>query len=84
MEEPGATGAAALASFLPIIVLMLPLAIGNYFLARRIDGASPVLWLVLSLIPIVNFVFYYYIAYKVVFAVLDHLRALRAGRAPGA
>jgi hypothetical protein len=81
MDEPGA--AATLISFLPLMIIGIPFAIGNYFLARRIDGASPVLWFVLSIIPFVNFVFFYYVGYKVVFAVLDHLRAMR-GREAGA
>ena len=83
MDETGAAGA-ALFSFLPFLMIGIPLAIGNYFLARRIDGASPVLWCILSIVPIVNFVFFYYVGYKVLFAVLDHLRALRGGRSAGA
>ena len=82
MDETGA--AATLISLLPLMIIGIPLAIGNYFLARRIDGASPVLWFVLSIIPFVNFVFFYYVGYKVVFAVLDHLRAMRGGREAGA
>ena len=74
----GAGAAGGLISFVPIILISIPIAIGNFFLAKRIDGASPVLWLILSLIPVVNFVFWYYIAYKVVFSVLDHLRAIRS------
>ena len=71
-----APGAEALASLLPLLLISIPIAIGNYFLAKRIDGASPVAWLVLSLIPLVNFAFWYYIAYKVVFNVLDLERLL--------
>ncbi len=59
--------------FVPFALIGIAFAIGNYFLARRIDGASPVLWAVLSLIPGVNLIFFYYVAYKVVFAVLDRL-----------
>jgi len=64
--------------FMPLLVwfiIGIGLAIGNYFLARRL-GANQVLWAVLSLIPIVNFVFVYYVGYRVVFAVLDRLAAL--------
>jgi hypothetical protein len=67
-----------------MIIISIPFAIGNFFLARRIDGGSPVLWLVLSIIPIVNFLFIYYVGYKVVFTVLDHLRALGGCREAGA
>ena len=66
------------AGLLPLVLLMIPLAIGNFFLARRIDGASPVLWVILTLIPGVNAIFMYYVGYKVVFTVLDRLRTLRA------
>lgn len=69
---------ASAVGFLPLVLLMIPLAIGNFFLARRIDGASPVLWAILSPIPMVNGLFLYYVGYKVVFTVLDRLRALRA------
>ncbi len=67
---------------LPLIIFSLPLAIGNFFLARRIDNAVPVQWLILTLIPIVNLIFLYYITYKVVFAILDRLNALLARKGP--
>lgn len=56
-------------------VIGIPIAFGNAFLARRL-GKSAALWAILSIIPIVNFVFVYYIAYKVVYAVLDRLAGL--------
>lgn len=71
-------GAIFALSLFPLFVFMVPFAIGNFFLARRIDGASPVLWVILTLIPGVNAIFFYYVGYKVVFTVLDRLRALRA------
>jgi hypothetical protein len=56
-------------------LLFIPLAIGNYFLAGRL-GRNPVLWAVLTVIPIVNFVFLYVAMYRVVFYVLDRLNEL--------
>ena len=53
-------------------VLGIGLAIGNYFLAHRLN-ANPTLWAVLSLIPLVNFVFFYYVGYRVIYAILDRL-----------
>lgn len=53
-------------------LLGIPFAFGNAFLARRL-GKSVALWAILSIIPIVNFVFIYYIAYTVIYAVLDRL-----------
>jgi TRAP-type mannitol/chloroaromatic compound transport system permease large subunit len=61
--------------FVPLLVFTIPLAIGNAFLARRL-GRSVALWVILSLIPGINFIFFYYVAYIVVFAVLDRLKAI--------
>ena len=61
--------------FAPLVlwaVFGIGFAIGNFFLARRLN-ANPTLWAVLSLIPAVNFVFMYYVGYRVVYAVLDRL-----------
>jgi hypothetical protein len=62
-------------TFLPLLIWTLigiPLAVGNAFLARRLDR-SVALWVILSIIPGVNVVFFYYIVYVVVFRVLDRL-----------
>jgi len=77
---PGFIMMQLLALTLPLVIVSLPLAIGNFFLARRIDHAVPVQWLILTLIPIVNLIFLYYVAYKVVFAILDRLKALQANK----
>jgi TRAP-type mannitol/chloroaromatic compound transport system permease large subunit len=61
--------------FVPLLVFTIPLAIGNAFLARRL-GRSVAWWVILSLIPGINFIFFYYVAYIVVFAVLDRLKAI--------
>jgi hypothetical protein len=66
---------------LPIIIVMvalwIALAVGNGFIARAL-GKSVVLWVILSLIPIVNYFFYIYIVYAVVLGVLHRLNAIAA------
>ncbi|MEP4379966.1 MAG: hypothetical protein ABJ215_09890 [Alphaproteobacteria bacterium] len=61
--------------FLPFVIFMIPFAIGNYFLAGRM-GRNQVLWVVLTLIPVVNFIFIYYVMYVVVLYILDKLNKL--------
>ena len=58
-------------------------AIGNGFVAARL-GKSVVLWVVLSLIPGVNFFFLYYVFYAIVIGVLRRLNAIadKIGAAP--
>jgi hypothetical protein len=65
-----------LISLLPLAVITIPLAIGNFFLSKRL-GRSAAVWLVLSIIPGVNIVFMYYVIYTVVFEILDRLEVLR-------
>jgi hypothetical protein len=72
--------------FVPLLLISIPFAVGNAFLARRL-GKSVALWVVLSLIPGVNFLFFYYVAYIVIYSMLDRLRAIgddvrRVGAAP--
>jgi len=57
------------------IALWIALAVGNGFIARAL-GKSVVLWVILSLIPIVNYFFYINIAYAVVLGVLHRLNAI--------
>ena len=59
------------------VVLAVALAIGNGFIARAL-GKSVVLWVILSLIPVVNVFFYYYIGYAVVLGILHRLNAITA------
>jgi hypothetical protein len=59
-------------SFLPLLIIFVGLAIGNYFIAGRM-GRNKILWVVLTLIPIVNFIFMYYVIYAVILYVLDKL-----------
>ncbi|WP_424933075.1 hypothetical protein [Amaricoccus macauensis] len=78
MEPPAVDPAIhMLLSFLPLVLLTIPFAIGNFFLARRIEGASPAIWVISSLIPFANMLFMYYVLYRVIYAVLDYLREIR-------
>jgi hypothetical protein len=66
---------------LPVLIVMIALwiavAVGNGFIARAL-GKHVVLWVVLSLIPIVNYFFYIYIVYAVILGVLHRLNAITA------
>jgi hypothetical protein len=61
-----------LIQFVPFLLLSIPFAIGNGYLAARL-GRNAVVWVVLSLIPLVNYVFFIYVAYQVVFFIVDRL-----------
>jgi len=66
---------------LPVLVVMvalwIALAVGNGFIARAL-GKHVALWVILSLIPIVNYFFYIYIAYSVVLGILHKLNAMQS------
>jgi hypothetical protein len=69
-------------SLAPFIVIGIPFAVANSYLAPRL-GKSGALWAVLSLIPVFNFVFIWYAIYRMAFSVLDRLTALeRRGLPP--
>lgn len=68
---------ASIPFFTVMLLLWLGMAIGNGFLARRL-GHSVVLWVVLSLVPVVNYFFYLYVGYVVVLGILKRLDALQA------
>ena len=70
----GPQGVDIFASFLPFLIIFVGLAIGNYFIADRM-GRNKIVWVVLTLIPIVNFIFMYYVIYAVIIYVLDKLNA---------
>ena len=67
-------------SLLPFLIISIPFACANYFLAKRL-GKSPMTWAVLSLIPLFSWGFNIYVWYTTAFTVLDRLAALSAGRA---
>jgi len=62
--------------FTVMLLLWLGMAIGNGFLAHRL-GHSVALWVVLSLIPAVNYFFYIYVGYAVLLGILKRLDALQ-------
>jgi len=51
------------------------LALGNAGIAGRL-GKSKALWVILSIVPLVNIFFMYYVFYQVVYGVLDRLPPL--------
>lgn len=70
------TGVELIMSFLPLFLLTLPVAIGAVYLAPKM-GANRWLWLILLLIPIVNFFVMYVFLFRVMGAVLDRLNAIQ-------
>ena len=60
-----------------LIALWIALAVGNGFIARAL-GKSVVLWVILSLIPIINSFFYIYIVYAVVLGILHKLNMIQS------
>ncbi len=64
-----------LMTFLPIFLMSIPFAIGAYFVAERM-GRSQALWVVLTLIPFVNFFFYIYAMFAILLYVLDRLNGV--------
>ncbi|HWE75631.1 MAG TPA: hypothetical protein VG328_20900 [Stellaceae bacterium] len=59
------------------VALWIALAVGNGFIARALNK-HVVLWVILSLIPVVNVFFYIYIFYAVVLGILHRLNAITA------
>lgn len=69
------TSADFLIQIAPLIILMLPIAIGAFYLAPKI-GANRWLWLILLLIPFVNFAVFWVFIFLVAGRVLDRLNAI--------
>ena len=59
------------------VALWIALAVGNGFIAREL-GKHVALWVILSLIPVVNVFFYIYIFYAVILGILHRLNAITA------
>ena len=66
--------------FLILLGIYIAVAIANGYLAARLGRNVPV-WVILSLIPVVNVFFYLYMGYTVLFFVIDRLKQISA-RAP--
>ncbi len=61
---------------MPIFVLLvISVAIGAGFVAQRV-GRKPWLWVVLSLVPLVNIFFFIYATFTVILYALDRLNDL--------
>jgi hypothetical protein len=62
-----------------LFAIYVAVAIANGNLAARLDR-SVALWVVLSLIPIVNVCFYIYVFYVVLFFAIDRLKLIQPAR----
>ena len=65
-----------LVSLLPLLLMSIPFTFGFNLIAKRI-GRNRVVWTVLSLIPIINYLFWAYGMFIVLFYILDALNDLR-------
>lgn len=75
MEQPS-----LIASFLPVLILQSFFAIFIYVLTRRMK-ISPILPLILSIIPSLGFFYFmYFFYYKVFKVVFDRLEQLELGK----
>lgn len=61
--------------FLFLLTIYIAIAVANGNLAARLGRSVP-LWVVLSLIPIVNVGFYIYVLYAVLFFMIDRLKLI--------
>ena len=77
MDSDYGSYAPSLPVLIVLIALWIGLAVGNGFIARAL-GKHVALWVILSLIPIVNYFFYIYIVYAVVLGILHRLNAITA------
>ncbi len=64
--------------FLPFIVIGIPFAIGSVVVgyAARVPIPWLVLWFVLSLVPLVNYFFFMFLAFYIVVHVIKRLQRL--------
>jgi hypothetical protein len=73
MEEP--MGPSFLVSMLPLIIVSIPFTIGNYYIAKALRRSVST-WVILSLIPLINYIFFIYVAYVVVLQVIRRLEQI--------
>ena len=66
-------GLSGLAMFLPMIVISIPFAIGFGLMAKRLEKNVP-LWVILSLIPLLNSLFWMYAMFIILFYIVDSLK----------
>jgi hypothetical protein len=77
MDQDYSSFAPSLPVLVVLIALWIAVAVGNGFIARAL-GKHVALWVILSLIPVVNYFFYIYIVYAVVLGILHRLNAITA------
>jgi ABC-type Na+ efflux pump permease subunit len=70
-----ASAAFVIASLIFWVVLFVGLAVGNGFIAARLKK-SVALWVILTLIPVYNLFFMYYVGFYVVGRVLHRLNQI--------
>ena len=68
--------------FTGLVILWAGCAIGNGFIAHRL-GHSVALWVILSLIPILNYFFYIFVIYATVLGIIRRLNTLAERLAVG-
>jgi hypothetical protein len=72
-------GLNSILSLLPFFILSALLAWGNYLLAVK-SGRSGVLWVLLTIIPVVGFLVTWYLIYSCIIRLLDRQRESAAWR----
>lgn len=60
-------------SLVPFMLISIPFAIGNYLIADRL-GKSKGLWVILSFVPGISFLFGIYVFYITAITILDRLK----------
>ena len=61
--------------FLPMVIVSIPFAIGFGFMAKRLEKNVP-LWVILSLLPFFNYLFWMYAWFIILFYIVDSLKVL--------
>lgn len=77
MESQAPGFLALFVGFIPMLIVQIPYAIFAGALARRLNG-NTALWVILSLVPLLGFLFMIYVFYKVVAKVLDRLEEINS------
>jgi uncharacterized membrane protein len=62
--------------FLPLIIMQAIFAIFVYPLAKRMQMNAP-LWTVLSVVPVLGFLIFYYVGFKIALYMLDALNEIK-------
>ena len=66
-----------IAGFIPLLLFQIPYAVFAGALAKRLNG-NTVLWVILSLIPVIGVVFLLYVFYRVIATILDRLNEINS------